>query len=258
MESGEKQVTDVVNTDVINTVTVPWLRSGKGATPGDGGCIMQVIDWINRCEWTDSPPCVNPAFRSVAISLNDSLDDQGRQRLLSLAPRLMNTNPSEGNHTVSDESCDRTVTVRLAVFAARKVLHLFEKKFPGDDLPRLAIEAAEAWCDNPTDQNKILVGQAALEAAYSAGIAANKLHKSSSKDAFAFNSAYAAASAAVHAANSIYSEETANGAANAAYVAYSEISITFLEEMLDEYDRLTGRTDTVDLDFAELCKAMSQ
>ena len=57
-------------------------------------------------------------------------------------------------------------SVRLAVFAARLVLPIFEKARPNDDKPRKAIEAAEAWIDKPTKKN-------AYAAAYAARSAAN-------------------------------------------------------------------------------------
>ena len=43
--------------------------------------------------------------------------------------------------------------VRYAVFAARQVLHIFEDKYPDDDRPRKAIEAAEAYIKNPNSSN---------------------------------------------------------------------------------------------------------
>ena len=73
------------------TNTVPWLRSGTGQTPSDGGCIMQVIDWIDRNQWSDAPDCVHPVIRHLAIYVNDRVDDTERQRLLDLAPRMMGT-----------------------------------------------------------------------------------------------------------------------------------------------------------------------
>jgi hypothetical protein len=131
---------------------VPWLRSGVGTTPADGGCIMQVIDWINREEWTDRPPCVHPVIRALAININDSADDQQRQKLLDLAPRMMNT-----------ASDDKQLSVKLAIFCAERVLHIFEEKYPNDDRPRKAIEAAK----NGGDRN------AADAAAYVAADAAD-------------------------------------------------------------------------------------
>ena len=50
-----------------NELQVPWLRSGTGSTPNDGGCIMQVIDWLDSAGWSDSPACVHPAIGGVLI-----------------------------------------------------------------------------------------------------------------------------------------------------------------------------------------------
>ena len=121
---------------------VPWLRSGTGATPKDGGCIMQVIDWIHRNQWTDRPPCVHPVIQRLAIRANDSLPDDQRQKLLDLAPRMMGT-----------ASEDTRLSVQLAVFCARWALPLFEARYPNDGRPRKAIEATEAWLVNPNEEN---------------------------------------------------------------------------------------------------------
>ncbi len=76
----------------------------------------------------------------------------------------------------------KRVQVRFAVLAARAVLDIFESARPGDDRPRKAIEAAEAYLD----------GRAA-KAAYAAANAA-------AYAAYAANAAYAAAYAAANAA----------------------------------------------------------
>ncbi len=53
--------------------------------------------------------------------------------------------------------------IQYAVFAAEQVLDIFEKKYPKDDRPRKAIEAAKTCIKNPTKENK-----AAAYAAYAA------------------------------------------------------------------------------------------
>jgi hypothetical protein len=120
---------------------VSWLRKGKGKTPADGGCILQVIDWIDRESWTDKPVCVHPVLARLAIYVNDKLDDKGRQRLLDLTPRLMGT-----------ANDDHVTTIRLSAFAARRVLFVFEQLYPNDDRPRKALEATKAWCDEPCER----------------------------------------------------------------------------------------------------------
>ena len=117
----------------MSELAVPWLRSGVGKTPKDGGCILQVIDWISNGGWTDDPQCVHPVLKRLAIAANDASDDEGRQKLLDLAPRLIGTNIG-GND----------LSVKLAIFCARSVLHIFEDQYPEDDRPRRAIEAAES------------------------------------------------------------------------------------------------------------------
>ena len=184
--------------------TVPWLRTGTGATPQDGGCILQVIDWIDRNEWTDHPPCVHPVIQRLAISANDSLDDTGRQKLLDLVPRMMNT-----------ASGDKRLSVQLAVFCAERVLPIFEARYADDDRPRKAIEAACEWL---------------------------RTGKKPADDAAA---AYA-----------VYAADAAAAAAAAAYAA-GNARLDLLVAVLDEYDRLTGRTEAEELDFAPVCKVMA-
>ena len=196
-----------------NELQVPWLRAGTGSTPADGGCIMQVIDWLDRTGWSDSPECVHPVLRVLAIRANDALGDADRQQLLDLAPRLMGTN-----------SDDRVLSVRLAAFCARYVLHIFEERYPGDERPRRAIDAAEAWAYCPCEYH-------AAAAAY----------------AYPYTTATTAAAAAA---------ATANAAdANAADAA----AIALLLAVLDEYDRLTGRMEVPAItaeQYAAVCEVM--
>lgn len=56
-------------------------------------------------------------------------------------------------------------SVEIAIFAAEQVIEVFEKKYPNDDRPRKAIEAAKAWSKDPSDKNK--------KAAYAAARAAD-------------------------------------------------------------------------------------
>lgn len=209
----------------MTDLVVPWFRRGAGETPADGGCILQVIDWISSGGWTDEPECVHPVLRAASIRVNDSLDDAGRQRLLDLVPRLMGT-----------ASDDRVLTVRLAVFCARRVLHLFEADHPGDHRPRRAVEAAEAWCDDQTAAYAPVAYAARAAAAAAAGASGDAL-----KAAYA---ASGAARAAAHPAD--------------AAAAYAADKLGFLAALLDEYDRLTGRTAPTERpDYSGVCAVMA-
>ena len=59
-----------------------------------------------------------------------------------------------------------------AIYAAEQVLEIFEAKYPEDDRPRKAIEAAKAYLKDKTPENK----NAAYAAAYAAYAAADAAH----------------------------------------------------------------------------------
>jgi len=82
---------------------------------------------------------------------------------------------------------DKNQCIKYAIFAAKQVLHIFEEKYPKDDRPRKAIEAAENYLKDPSENNK--------KAAYAAGATAY-----AAADATAYAAADAAIYAATHAA----------------------------------------------------------
>jgi hypothetical protein len=237
--------------------SVPFLRSGIGRSPKDGGCIMQVIDWIDRCEWTDVPTCVHPILRAAAINVNDALGDGERQKLLALAPRLMGTT-----------SGDNKISLRLAVWCAEYVLPIFTSRFPDDRRPQEAVAATKQYCE-------VADIKVNVNAAYAAAYAAADVGSD-----YAAGPAYAAAQAAYAAAQAAY-------AAYAAYTACTEIQAAeaaacavcdaaacaaraiandltgggylFLVELLDEYDRITSRVAAPDaIDWRPVCEVMSR
>ena len=85
---------------------------------------------------------------------------------------------TEGNKTVACEMRlvreipMKAVAVRFALACAGMVLDKFESKYPDDDRPRKAMEAAKAWLDNPTEANRSAAGSAARSAASAAESAA--------------------------------------------------------------------------------------
>jgi hypothetical protein len=44
--------------------------------------------------------------------------------------------------------------VSIAIDAAKNCIHVFEKEYPTDDRPRKALEAAEKWLNDPTEENR--------------------------------------------------------------------------------------------------------
>jgi Immunity protein Imm5 len=82
------------------------------------------------------------------------------------------------------QAIDKPQAVQVSIACAEHVLDMYEKKYPEDKRPRQAIEAAQAWLQNPTEENRKAAAAAAAAAAY---------------DAAAYD-AYAAAAAAAYAA----------------------------------------------------------
>ena len=66
---------------------------------------------------------------------------------------------------------DKKTAVRFAVFCAEQCLDIFERQFPDDKRPRLAIEAAKAVTENDTAENR--AAWAARDAARAAWDAAS-------------------------------------------------------------------------------------
>ena len=62
----------------------------------------------------------------------------------------------------------KRLMVRFAVDCAKRCLPRFEAVFPEDECPREAIEAAEVWFKNPTEENRRAAESAAESAAWSA------------------------------------------------------------------------------------------
>ncbi|MDT8067946.1 MAG: hypothetical protein ROO76_07230 [Terriglobia bacterium] len=48
---------------------------------------------------------------------------------------------------------NKRIAVEIAIAAAKNCIHVFEEKYPTDDRPLKALEAAETWLADPTNAN---------------------------------------------------------------------------------------------------------
>ena len=218
---------------------VPFLRKGVGAGPQDGGCIMQIVDFIDRNEWTDKPPCVHPVIRELAIYVNDRLPDDERQKLLDLGPRMSGT-----------AGGDDSLTGKLLGFLARQVYPIYaewaEKAGYDDKGAVLAcIEAAESGR---------AAGATQVAGARRADRAARAARAAEAADAA--SAAWAARAADAAEAADAADAAWAARAARAADAAGAVDPLTFLTALLDHYDEITGRTEIEPLDYAPVCEVM--
>jgi len=97
-------------------------------------------------------------------------------------------------------------SVAIAIAVASRALDKYEAFRQDDDRPRKAIEAAQAWLDNPTEDNVVVAVFAASYAAYAANAA---------------NAARAARNAACAVAHPATSYDTVSAAYAAHAAAYS-------------------------------------
>ena len=95
---------------------MPVLSAGAHQSPAQGACIMEYASFLNGEEWTDFPSCTNPILARAAQYANDELDDETRQQLLPLLPRLMGT----GDHS---EEVNMIVAEAAARYVAPLVGH---------------------------------------------------------------------------------------------------------------------------------------
>ena len=120
--------------------------------------------------------------------------------------------------------------IKYAVFAAREVLPIFEKRYPKDLRPRLALEAAEKFISDGSEVNKDAACAAAdaaydaarvadaADAAYAAAYAADEAARA------AAYAAYDAARAAAYAAADYATDAAAYAAYAAEAAAYADIT----------------------------------
>jgi len=139
--------------------------------------------------------------------------------------------------------------LQYAVFATEQVLDIFEKKYPSDNRPRLAISAAVKCINDDTSENRqaanaaanatanaaanaatnaAAAAYAANAAAYAADAAAYAATNAAYAAAYAANAAANAANAAAYAAANATANAAANAATNAAAAAYAAIKIKIL------------------------------
>ena len=105
---------------------------------------------------------------------------------------------------------DKTTAVRIAVAFADHVLPVFDRKYPEDTRPRVAIEAVKAWLKKPTKANRRAAAAAAYAAAAAADAAADAADAAAAADtAYAVYHAYAAAIGAAEVAADAYDDARA-------------------------------------------------
>jgi len=79
-----------------------WLRSlklekGAHTDPKKGMCLLEAVAYMQGQPFSDAPKCVSPVIGAFGRSWNDSLDDDGRQRLKRFIPIMVGTATSKAD-----------------------------------------------------------------------------------------------------------------------------------------------------------------
>ena len=126
---------------------------------------------------------------------------------------------------------DKTQNVKYAIFAAEQVIGIYEAKYPDDNRPRKAIEAAKSYLNNPTARAAYAAYAAADATAAAAACAARAADAAACAAAYA--AAYAAADAAYAAVDAaVYA---ADAAARAAAYASDAAADVEMQKKIIEY-----------------------
>ena len=174
-------------------ITNKWLEKNNACQEG--------TDWLKTVKNRD----INNIFKLIIKSKNNEKLSWGSWGIV----RLMNHKQK----------------IKYAIFAAEQVLSIFEEKYPNDNRPRKAIEAARNYLENPCKETADAAAYAADAAADAAAYAADAVDAVDAADAAAY-AAYAADAAA-------YATAYATNAAYAAIELKIKI-LTYGMELINE------------------------
>ena len=193
------------------------LHKGNGKSI-DTACIMNMVAYVAGEPWSDHPECACPVLTKMAISLNDRLDDEQRQKLAPLIPLLAGTKGTRDDQKArSNFIVWRNITVTFPI-----LLDLIKMTEYADELrltpqTTTGFRAAEKTLREKCGEIRVAARSTAYAYAYAAvAEAAYAYAAAADAAADAAEAAYAYADAAVADA----AVAAANAAANAAaYVA---------------------------------------
>jgi hypothetical protein len=247
-----------------------YIHQGGSETIDGKPCVMNLVHaaWLIEQHGSitqaliDQPACTETVIAKIAITVNDQLADEERQRLRPLIPRLYMA------HRVADDEARERVLIRVACWAARSVLHLTRPEDRG--VCEQAIETAERWLSGEASEQECSDATATARVATAAAYAAHAAHAHPYRAADATT---CAATCAANAADSCcaaayacaaaepdnaypHAANTASAAAYAyaTYAAYSNPNVdlvAWLSEVLDQYDKARADEGVLHEEFAE-------
>jgi hypothetical protein len=94
---------------------LPKLRVGKSPHPQQGGCLVQIANWLcDHDVWTDQPEHVHPVLQAAGIHVNDVVGEAVRRELALAVVRIAGT--GTGEVQCSDEVTEELQELAYALF----------------------------------------------------------------------------------------------------------------------------------------------
>jgi hypothetical protein len=194
----------MLNAERLAEIESYELHQGNGADLKTA-CVMQMVAYVAGEKWTDRPECACPILTRYAITLNDRLNAEHRQKLKPIIPLLIET-----------RSDDALRIKRKQFFMFRNVTVTYPLLLDLIKMPELA-EKLRAFGNNKTDMR-----------AAANFLSENKeaITKNANAYAYAYANAYDYAYACANDYANAYATATATANANANDYAYATATAT--------------------------------
>ena len=196
---------------------MPVLSSGSHDNPREGACIMEYVSLLAGEPWSDHPACTHPVLAAMARAVNDRIPSADRHLLIPIIGRLFGTAPT-------GTSLDRSIlSMRLAVWCIKHNpdMHVTDDSIAHDE------QVIEAWCDAYNETADLVLACGAIRA--------RSIDTAKGREAYSI-------SVCVKTARYVF----------AGHGNQSKQLVALLTGLVDEYDRLIGRTDALVLTSAHL------
>ncbi len=145
-------------------------------------------------------------------------DTQKNHEIVAILQQLLLEDKFDWANWLISKTMNKNECVKYAIYAASLVLDIFEKKYPNDNRPRKAIEAANQFLTTKSTADAAAAQAAAYDAAQAAAAADAYAAQAAAYDA-AYDAADAARAADADAAQAAYAAAAYAAAAYAAAAA---------------------------------------
>ena len=159
-------------------------------------------------------------YKSACVRGKEWFNNQAETDSILVVKKLMQKNHYDWANWTLTRLMNHDQQIKYAIFAAELVIKIYEDKYPGNDEPRKAIEAAKEYLKDKTEDKR----KAAAAAAVAANAAADAAYVAADDDAAAAYAVNAVADAA-YAAAAVYAYAAAASAAAAADAAADAVTI---------------------------------